>query len=56
MTKRDLVKIFGVVVLAEFVLRWPVQDETADKIKTKADVWIEKINGSRLTSQDIHLT
>ncbi len=48
LTKRDLVRIFGVVVLAEFVLRWPVRHETADKIRTKADVWVEKmVNSAR---------
>lgn len=46
LTKRDLVKIFGVVVLAEFFLRWPVKSETADKIRTKGDVWIEKLNNA----------
>ncbi len=48
LTKRDLVKIFGVVVLAELFVRWPVNEETADKIKAKADVWAEKmVNSAR---------
>ncbi len=48
LTKRDLVKIFGVVVLAGFVLHWPVNEETANKIKAKADVLGEKmINSAR---------
>ncbi len=43
LTKRDLVKIFGVVVLAELFVRWPVKEETADKIKAKAETLGEKI-------------
>ncbi len=43
LTKRDLVKIFGVVVLAGFVLHWPVNEETANKIKAKAETLGEKI-------------
>ncbi len=46
LNKRDLVKIFGVVVLAELFLRWPVQEETADKIRAKAQKFCEKIENS----------
>ncbi len=46
LTKRDLVKIFGVVMLAEFVLHWPVEEETADNIRAKAQKFCEKIENS----------
>ncbi len=46
LTKRDLVKIFGVVVLAEFFLRWPVKEETSDKMKAKAEKFCEMIENS----------
>jgi hypothetical protein len=42
LTKKDLWKIFGIIVAADFFLHLPMSKTVSEKTGEKVSIWIEK--------------